>query len=407
MEKLENDNLKPFDIDHLSTNQSGILADLQEYISDGLKTPGHHVAVIEGAAGTGKSVLLTKLFKNIRQGMKDPDSPYQGLKTVFTVNHPELLKVYQGMGARYRDLYKKDYVRPTSLINSAHKTDSHYDVVLIDEGHLLLSKREPYIRFFKDNQLTEIIKLAKVVVVVFDFQQVVQGKMFWNEKLLNQVLTPYDYRIFPMNFQYRMEANASVSTWIDNFVTGKLSPLPADQGDYDLRIFERADALFATIKARNQQGGLARVLATTGFQRRADGAHHVVLDGFDLPWDEFDAQVKTWPNRPESINQVGSIYTVQGFDLNYAGVLLSPAFEYDAKTDRMVVNPTKVTHKEIYKKNPNLTDADAIAQAKTDFMYNALNILAKRGKKGLYLKAADPALNARLLELQNKRSQSR
>lgn len=57
-----------------------------------------------------------------------------------------------------------------------------------------------------------------------------------------------------MNFQYRMEANASVSTWIDNFVTGKLSPLPADQGDYDLRIFERADALFATIKARNQEG---------------------------------------------------------------------------------------------------------------------------------------------------------
>ncbi|CAK1240251.1 DUF2075 domain-containing protein [Fructobacillus evanidus] len=399
---MENDNLKPFDIDQMSANQQDVLADLQKYINESLKTSDHHVAVIEGAAGTGKSVLLTRLFKNIRQGLKDPASPYQGLKTVFTVNHPELLKVYQEMGARYSDLYKKDYVRPTSLINSAHKTDSHYDVVLIDEGHLLLSKREPYIRFFQDNQLSEIIKLAKVVVVVFDFQQVIQGKMFWNQKLLNQVLAPYDHRVFPMDFQYRMEANASVSAWIDDFVTGKLTPLPVNQGDYDLRIFERADDLFETIKERNEEGGLARVLATTGFQRRADGAHHVVLDGFDLPWDEFDAQVKTWPNRPESINQVGSIYTVQGFDLNYAGVLLSPAFEYDAKNDRMVVNSAKVTHKEIYKKNPNLTDAGAIAQAKTDFMYNALNILAKRGKKGLYLKAADPALNARLLALQNQ-----
>ncbi|USS91473.1 DUF2075 domain-containing protein [Fructobacillus americanaquae] len=402
MEKQENDNLKSFDIDHLSTSQSDILATLQDYLVQGLQAPGHHVAVIEGAAGTGKSVLLTKLFKNIGAGIKDEHSPYKGLKTVFTVNHPELLKVYQEMGARYQNLYKKDYVRPTSLINGGHKTDSRYDVVLIDEGHLLLSKREPYIRFFQDNQLTEIIKLAKVVVVVFDFQQVIQGKMFWNQKLLNQVLAPYDHRIFPMDFQYRMEVNAPVSSWIDDFVTGKLTPLPADLGNYDLRIFKRADVLLKTIKARNQEVGLARVLATTGFQRRSDGAHHVVLDGFDLPWDEFDAQVKTWPNRPESINQVGSIYTVQGFDLNYAGVLLSPAFEYDEESDRMVVNPAKVTHKEIYKKNPNLTDADAIAQAKIDFMYNALNILAKRGKKGLYLKAADPALNARLLALQNK-----
>lgn len=394
-------NLDAYDRNDLTANQLQTLGRLKNYIEASLSSDEHHVAIIEGAAGTGKSVILTRLFKEIRDGKQDPNSPYYGLKTAFTVNHPELLKVYQDMGAKYANIYKKDYQRPTSIINSLDKKGEKLDVLFIDEGHLLLTKPEPYIKFRQNNQLTELIRLAKVVVVVFDFAQVIQSKMFWDQKLLDSVVKNVSHKTFHLDFQYRMQASPQVKAWIDDFAQGRLRPLPkmTERNGYDLEIFHRAADLFAKLKKVNEKMGMARVVSTTGFHHDEDGKHHVVMDDFDLPWDEYDPQELTWARRPESINEVGSIYTVQGFDLNLVGLLLSPAFEYDAQNDRIWVNPDKVIHREIYKKSPHLKDAKAIEKAKQDFMLNALNILAKRGKYGLYIAAADPALNQRLLEL--------
>ncbi|CAK8054903.1 DUF2075 domain-containing protein [Eupransor demetentiae] len=397
---MDNSAVKKFNIEQLSGQQEEQLDLINHYIQSSLKKDGHHIAVIEGDAGTGKSVVLTKLFQQLKAGAKKADSPYYETNSIFTVNHPELLKVYQEMSAELPNLRKKDYIRPTSLINSAHKNDEKYDVVLIDEGHLLLSKPEPYVKFTQQNQLAEIIKLAKVVVVVFDFKQVMQTKMYWDRKLLKKVLAPYDYQVFNFNFQYRMNASQAVMDWVNELSEGKLVPVPKDLGHYDLRIFNRAADIFAVIKEKNKEVGLSRMVATTGFEKGDDGRHHVMLDDFDQPWDELDPQPTPWAERPESINEVGSIYTIQGFDLNYVGVLLGPPFEYDAEHDRMTVNPSKVTHTEIYKRRPGLTDPKEIAEVKRTVMFNALNILLKRGTRGLYITAADPALRKRLLKLQ-------
>ncbi|WP_347403064.1 DUF2075 domain-containing protein, partial [Fructobacillus parabroussonetiae] len=395
------ENLNAYDRDDLSQEQERVIDQLKDYIKHSLQSDQHHVAVIKGAAGTGKSVVLTKLFKELRDGQKDSNSPYYGLKTAFTVNHPELLKVYQDMGAKYQNIYKKDYQRPTSIINGLDKKHENLDVLFIDEGHLLLTKPEPYVKFRQQNQLSELIRLAKVVVVVFDFSQVIQSKMFWDQALLDQVLEKIPHQYFHLNFQYRMQASPAVNHWIDDFSKGILSPLPkkAERNGYDLEIFGSAADLFEKLKEVDAKMGMARVVSTTGFHHDEGGKHHVVMDDFDQPWDEYDPQELTWAKRSESINEVGSIYTVQGFDLNLVGLLLSPAFEYDPVHDRIWVNPKKVIHREIYKKSPHLTNQQAIAKAKQDFMLNALNILAKRGRYGLYIAAADPALSKRLCEL--------
>lgn len=401
MKENVHQNLDAYDREDLSSQQREVIKQLMQYINDSLSSDEHHVAIIEGAAGTGKSVILTRLFREIRDGKNNPDSPYFGLKTAFTVNHPELLKVYQDMGAKYQNIYKKDYQRPTSIINSLDKKGEELDVLFIDEGHLLLTKPEPYVKFRQNNQLSELIRLSKVVVVVFDFAQVIQSKMFWNQALLDEVVKDVSHKTFHLDFQYRMQASPQVKAWIDDFAQGKLRPLPPvnERQGYDIEIFHRAADLFTKLKKVDQKMGMARVVSTTGFHHDEGGKHHVVMDDFDLPWDEYDPQELTWAKRPESLYEVGSIYTVQGFDLNLVGLLLSPAFEYDEENDRIWVNPDKVIHREIYKRSPHLTNPKAIAKAKQDFMFNALNILAKRGKHGLYIAAADKALNKRLMEL--------
>ncbi|MCW0952541.1 DUF2075 domain-containing protein [Weissella ceti] len=388
-----------FNVPTLTKQQENDLTTLEAFIETGLKADDPHVAIIEGAAGTGKSVLLTALFRRLQTKVKNKVDGFADLDNYFTVNHPELLKVYQALTTDIPELRQKDYVRPTSLINRLDKEERHADVVVIDEGHLLLSKSEPYIRFTQDNQLHEIIKRAKVVIVVFDFDQVMQSKMLWTPDLLQEQLVGSEILQLNLNYQHRVQAPQAIQEWIEAFGHGELRVIPKEHGDYDIQVFDKASDMFSLIKERDASVGLSRIVATTGFPRRHPDEHNVYMDDFDLPWDEYDPQKTPWAERPESINEVGSIYTVQGFDLNYVGVILSPAYEYDDMNDRIVVNTDKVTHREIYKRRPDVTDPATLKALAQTYMLNTLHVLISWGIKGLYVTAADDKLRNRLLEL--------
>ncbi|WP_282801641.1 DUF2075 domain-containing protein [Secundilactobacillus kimchicus] len=377
-----------FFVDDLSADQKHVITEMNDYIQDSLVGNQHSVAIIEGAAGTGKSVVLMEL---VRQYMTD-----RHYKTSLVVNHPELFKAYKDLGETIPNMKVSDIRRPTSLINYAQKNNKRYDVIFVDEAHLLYSKSEPYAHYRGQNQLTDLMDLAKVVVVVYDFDQVFQSKMYWDKDLLFKTIGSHPYKQFDMNFQYRMVASDEQVAWMDDLTAEKpMKPFPRNS-DFKFEVFDKAGVMFEQIKKRNKEVGMSRMVATSGFPR-IDGRHNVEMDTFSLPWDEWDPQRTHWAKREGSITQVGTIYTLQGFDLNYVGMVIGPSFGYDAATDTMTIIPEKYSHKEIFKKRKDIKFSREEYQA---FIANVLNVLMKRGKYGLYLTAYDPALRKRLLELQ-------
>lgn len=377
-----------FFVDNLSADQQNVITDMNAYIGEGLAKNDHRVAIIQGAAGTGKSVVLMNL---VTQYMTD-----KRYKTALVVNHPELFKAYKDLAVDIPGMRDKDITRPTPLINRAQKNDEQYDVIFVDEAHLLLSKPEPYMHYNGENQLKDLMSLAKVVVVVYDFAQVFQSKMYWDRDLLWQTIGKQPARQFDMDFQYRMVASAEQVAWMDDLTGEKpLAPFP-ENSDFDFQVFDKAIDLYEAIKVKNKAFGMSRVVATSGFPR-IDARHNVEMDEFSLPWDEWDPQRTHWAKREGSITQFGTIYTLQGFDLNYVGMIIGPSFGYDAKRDTVTILPKKYSHKEIFKKRQ---DRDFTELEYKAFIANVLNVLMKRGKYGLYLTAYDDALRARLLELQ-------
>lgn len=378
-----------FFVDDLSDDQKAVITDMNHYIKDSLNGQESAVAIIQGAAGTGKSVVLMEL---VRQYMTD-----KRYRTSLVVNHPELYKAYQDLAESIPNMKASAIRRPTSLINYAQKNHKQYDIIFVDEAHLLYSKSEPYAHYRGQNQLTDLMNLAKVVVVVYDFDQVFQSKMYWDQDLLYQTIGHHPHKRFDMNFQYRMVASDEQVAWMDDLAAEKpLRPFP-ENSDFEFKMFDTAGELFENIKKRNKEVGMSRVVATSGFPR-IDGRHNVEMDSFSLPWDEWDPQRTHWAKREGSITQVGTIYTLQGFDLNYAGMIIGPSFGYDPQTDTMTIIPEKYSHKEIFKKRKDMQFSRA--EYKT-FIANVLNVLMKRGKYGLYLTAYDDALRARLLELES------
>lgn len=391
--------LSPFT--HLTLEQKELIKQILNFSSKHLNSSTPAVFTIYGDAGTGKSVILSNLFYQIQKASREKKGALANTKNYFLVNHPEILKVYKEIAGEIKQLYKKDYMRPTSFINQADKTGKTADIVVIDEAHLLLSKPDHYNNFYYQNQLEEIIKRAKVVILVFDQYQVLRMKSLWTTSRLQKITHQYPHQDYYLKHQFRMSAPDDLLDWFNNFTAGYLASLPKDATkNYDFRIYSDAEKMRKDIVKRNEEVGLSRILSTSGYPSTLDGGKHFITEGnFKMPWDQYNYTATPWAEIPKTIDEVGSIYTCQGFDLNYAGIIIGPPFYQEKGTRHIKVDLTKITDIEMFKKRTDLNDPKEIDHLEKQMVMNSLNVLFKRGVKGCYLYAHDPFLRNSLVHI--------
>ncbi|PXW87356.1 hypothetical protein DES38_11643 [Streptohalobacillus salinus] len=403
IEVLENrDVFKLSPYKSLSASQLHVKNEILDYCTRHITQAGQHVFLIKGEAGTGKSVVLSSLFNTLQDYAHDKSSTLYQAENYLLVNHSEMIKTYESIAESLPNLKKKNFLKPTSFIN---KVDSgaikHADVVLVDEAHLLLSKADAYNNFNYDNQLEEIIKRSKVTVVIFDPKQVLKLKSYWNDETIQQIVAPYQPKLYHLTDQFRIQASQQVPDWIDQFIQGRFLPIPKETAGFEFKVFKNGEAIKQAIFEKNATVGLSRLVSTFDYLHKKDGNQYMVDEhGINLPWNQTSAKT-TWAEEAATVKEVGSIYTVQGFDLNYVGVVIGPSVRYDHATDQLVIDPAKYKDTEAYRKRSDLTKTEH-DQLKINIILNSLNVLMKRGIHGLYLYATDPALREKLLELERE-----
>lgn len=113
---------------------------------------------------------------------------------------------------------------------------------------------------------------------------------------------------------------------------------------------------------------------------------------------------KSWAEQHHTINEIGSTFTVQGFDLNYAGVIIGPSVQY--RDGKVIFCPENSRNDKATNKR-HIKDLSANKKIALDYsidnLRNELNVLLKRGVNGLYIFAVDTELENALLEAQCKR----
>ncbi|MEB9909176.1 DUF2075 domain-containing protein [Bacillus anthracis] len=364
----------------------------------------HKVIFIEGSAGVGKSVVLSSLYYKTLEMSKDKNSHLYDTSSYILINHNEALKTFHSIASNVKIMQKNKILKPTSFINQMplDTETTPVDIVFVDEAHLLLSSSDSYNSYHGHNHLEDIIKRAKVTIIIFDSKQVTRNKAYWDAKTLNAVLSKYKPKRYKLSTQMRMHAGDELVSWLDNLVQKKITRMPNVPKTYDFDIFKHASDMHKKIQQQNTKWGLSRVVSTFDFEHKKDGEkYHVTTGGLDLPWNLTDSST-TWAQREKtsphgsSIDEVGSIYTVQGFDLNYVGVILGPSISYDEKNNKLLILSDRYKDTEAFKGLGNQPNA---AKIKEEIILNALNILLKRGIKGLYLYAHDEKLRAKLLKI--------
>lgn len=92
-----------------------------------------------------------------------------------------------------------------------------------------------------------------------------------------------------------------------------------------------------------------------------------------------------WAEQPQTINEVGSTFTIQGFDLNYAGVILGPSVKY--RNGAIIFDPT-ASYNDKAIRNRTLSDGTKQKFGES-LIQHEVRVLMKRGVNGMYIYACD------------------
>lgn len=369
---------------------------------------------IDGEAGTGKTVLNSSTFYELYCQAEEEEKT---LKCYLLVNHDEQITVYEqiaeklGLTAKYGKVVSK----PTTFINN-HSEDDPVDVVFVDEAHLLLTQGKQ--SYHGENQLKDIIARARVTVVMFDENQILTTEQFWEAQILehyrNQAKAAENHIV--LDKQLRMQADPVTMDWIDSFTKkGQLKEIPHTVDGYQIKVFDDPEMLDLEIqkKAKEKDSALSRVLATYDWEysqkRKPDDRlrayWEVVIGKWHKPWNrELAAELSrkekrkisglAWAEQPQTINEVGSTFTIQGFDLNYAGVILGPSVKY--RNGKIIFAPSESHNNKAIR---NRTLSDGTKQKFGEMLIqHEVRVLMTRGVNGMYIYACDPELRAALLK---------
>lgn len=376
---------------------------------------------IEGEAGTGKTVLNSSTFYELFE--KAEEQEISSIQCCLMVNHDEQITVYEQIAQKLglTDRYGEVVYKPTRFINT-HTVENPIDVAFIDEAHLLLTQGKQSYKGV--NQLQDIIDRAKVTVVMFDENQILTTEQFWEAEMLEKYrsMSIRAGNYIELKNQLRIDADKETIEWIDEFTKNqKLNRIPHDTKGYEIKVFDNPEDLDLEIerKANNEKTTLSRLVATYDWEYSTKRAPEdrlkkyweVLIGKWHKPWNyELEKELNrnekrnikslSWAEQPQTINEVGSTFTIQGFDLNYVGVILGPSVKY--KNGKIIIDPEEsFNHKAI--RNRTLLDGTKKKFGEL-LIQNEVRVLMTRGVKGLYIYACDDNLRSALLEMSNNHS---
>ncbi|NQX12274.1 DUF2075 domain-containing protein [Microbacteriaceae bacterium VKM Ac-2855] len=385
-------------------------------------------AVVEGSAGTGKTIVgiyLLKLLRDIAAITEDDEPDHDSMFSEFFVEENRqllnglsiaLVVPQQSLRASIKKVFRKTPgLQRTPVLSPAQlgKADVVYDLVVVDEAHRLNHRaNQPSAAqnkafadinlqlFGRDDdeftQLDWVLARSKHRVLLLDEEQAVRPADLpaaYVRQLVDSARA--QTRHFPLLSQMRVSGGNDYLAFVRSLLAGT-SPVGSPSfGDYDLRFFDDLGAMHAAIRARDAELGLSRLVAGFAWDwatKTDRSAYDIEVEGYRLRWNQTDTD---WINSSGAVDQVGSIHTVQGYDLNYAGVIIGADLRFDAERGVIVFDRENYRDKKGKENNPRrgmvYTDNDLLA-----YVRNIYSVLTTRGMRGTYVYVCDPGLREHL-----------
>lgn len=360
------------------------------FVAKARRSDAKEVVIITGGPGSGKSVIALSLLGELyRQG-------YSALHATGSRSFTQTMRQHVGRGSsRVKSLFKY-----FNSFMDAQQND--IEVLICDEAHRI--RQTSANRFATAAQRTgrlqvdELIAAARVPVFLLDEHQVVKpGEIGTVEAIRSQASSlGFRVHVVPLDGQFRCGGSRKYEQWV-------LRVLGLDDGDpepwtgdehFEVMLAESPWEMEHILRGKLDEGYSARMSAGYCWpwsDPRPDGSlvSEVRVGDWARPWNvKGDRAVNAappaalWATTDGGFEQVGCVYTAQGFEYDWSGVIIGP--------DLVFRHGRAITVREASK------DPEFRRRAVTDLqsdrhIRNIYKVLLTRGMAGTVIYAVDPA----------------
>lgn len=361
------------------------------------------VVLVTGGPGSGKSVIALSLLGELaREGRSV-------LHATGSRSFTQTLRKVAGRGSpRTAKLF--------TYFNAFMDADRNgLDVLILDEAHRIREKSvqrftPARLRERARPQVDELLDAARVPVFLLDQHQVVRPGELGSPADIRAAAARRGLPVHEVRLdaQFRAGGSEAYIDWVERLLglrDPSAGPVPwvGDEG-FVVDVVDSADELEGRLRAYRDAGYGARM--TAGYcwpwsDPRPDGTlvPDVHIDGWARPWNlRGDRSVggappaPLWASDPAGFGQVGCIYTAQGFEYDWSGVILGPDLVWRAGAGW-------VARRE-HNRDPDFRSRTTVPDDEfARLVRNVYKVLLTRGMVGTLVHSTDPETRAFLRSL--------
>lgn len=341
--------------------------------------------IVKGGPGTGKSVISFKVLHQMIDRRLNAKfvAPNEAFREVMVkklvaakVDKSRNIKpLFGGSGTFFRE--SKDA----------------YDVLVVDEAHRL--KGRGAFMYRGENQIQDIIHASRLNVFFVDDSQTVVPNDIGSAEEIRRVAELENSEVIEMELkaQFRCSGAEGFVNWITHTlqIEDTANFEGWDEGEFEFRIFDDPNEMRDAIRKKNEEThNNARLVA--GFAWEWSEEETAAVDdvtipekNFSMPWNARK-QRSLFAIKPDSVNQVGCIHTVQGLEFDYVGVIVGNDLKYDPENKCL-----RVDYEE-YKDSTGKKGLKDQPERLARYVKQIYKVLMSRGRKGCYVYCRDENL---------------
>jgi uncharacterized protein len=357
-----------------------------EAATEGVKGKKKVAIIVRGGPGTGKSVIAMNLLGDL-SGM-GLNTHYVTGSRAFTSTIREIVGTRGAAQVRYFNSYMGADVNVI-------------DVMIADEAHRIRetsnNRFTPKLEQSKLPQIQELLKASRTSVFFIDDNQIVRpGEIGSTNYIKTEAEKLHcDVSEFELEAQFRCAGSNAFVSWVNNTLGIQRTPhvMWSQADEFDFKILPTPQVLEDAIRKKVEAKSTARL--TAGFcwpwsNPRSDGTlvDDVVIGKYARPWNAKSGSGSLAPGIPKEslwaydeggVNQIGCIYTAQGFEFDYAGVIFGTDLVYFPEAADWKGDKTK-SYDTVVKRSGDRF---------TQMVKNTYRVLLTRGMKGCYVHFMD------------------
>lgn len=350
------------------------------------------VIIVKGGPGTGKTVIALHILSILAKHKKKYNIHYA------TKSKPLLegIKYRLPRGSKAKYLFSNI----TQFLPANFERDS-LDVLLVDEAHRISNNANnqytPSNKRTNLSQIQTIVRASKISVFFIDDKQAIRSVEIGSSELIRDCAKEYEADIVEIELksQFRCNGSDNYLDWLEQVIYNKPIKSSFKKEEFDFRVFDDPQTLYEEIKKKdNVENQTARLTAgfcwpwSSDLDENGNLVKDVTIDKFAMPWETKDTITSIpegyvkwyeWAYKPEGIKQVGCIYTAQGFEFDYIGVIIGPDLRYDTEKQCLVTDINKIKDPVLKRNSTNFDN----------YVRNIYRVLMSRGMKGCYVYCCD------------------